>query len=74
MTLLPLDHGGDLDAAMLQYGGKEEDWLDLSTGINPEHYRLTQPFTKISRFHLNATYFIPSSIPPPIIPIILGLI
>ena len=40
MTLLPLDHGGDLDAAMLQYGGKEEDWLDLSTGINPEHYAI----------------------------------
>lgn len=30
-----LTHGGALQAAMLRYGGKREDWLDLSTGINP---------------------------------------
>ncbi|MCC7321819.1 MAG: threonine-phosphate decarboxylase [Rubellimicrobium sp.] len=28
------DHGGDLDAAMAQFGGPEADWIDLSTGIN----------------------------------------
>lgn len=30
------DHGGGLDAAMAQFGGSRSDWLDLSTGINPE--------------------------------------
>ena len=28
-------HGGDLDRAMARWGGAREDWLDLSTGINP---------------------------------------
>ncbi|WP_102961078.1 threonine-phosphate decarboxylase CobD [Mangrovicella endophytica] len=28
-------HGGALDAAIARYGGRREDWLDLSTGINP---------------------------------------
>lgn len=29
-------HGGGLTAAIAAYGGTVEDWLDLSTGINPE--------------------------------------
>ena len=29
-------HGGGLAGAMAAYGGRAEDWLDLSTGINPE--------------------------------------
>ena len=28
-------HGGGLAAAMAAFGGRMEDWLDLSTGINP---------------------------------------
>ncbi|MEM7067296.1 MAG: threonine-phosphate decarboxylase CobD [Pseudomonadota bacterium] len=28
-------HGGRLDAAIAEFGGSREDWLDLSTGINP---------------------------------------
>mgnify|MGYP005984248307 CR=1 FL=1 len=28
-------HGGRLDAACAQFGGGREEWLDLSTGINP---------------------------------------
>jgi len=28
-------HGGDLAAAVAAYGGACEDWIDLSTGINP---------------------------------------
>ncbi|MGB1033654.1 MAG: threonine-phosphate decarboxylase CobD [Primorskyibacter sp.] len=32
------DHGGDLDRAIAQYGGMPRDWLDLSTGINPDAY------------------------------------
>jgi cobalamin biosynthetic protein CobC len=32
------DHGGGLSAAIDQYGGQRTDWLDLSTGINPNPY------------------------------------
>ncbi|NIZ62513.1 threonine-phosphate decarboxylase [Sedimentitalea sp. CY04] len=32
------DHGGGLDAAVTLYGGTRSDWLDLSTGINPESF------------------------------------
>ena len=34
------DHGGGLDAARTIYGGARSDWLDLSTGINPQPYPL----------------------------------
>ncbi|WP_294644155.1 threonine-phosphate decarboxylase CobD [uncultured Aureimonas sp.] len=30
-----LVHGGALQAAIERFGGRREDWLDLSTGINP---------------------------------------
>lgn len=30
-----MKHGGDLTEAMRRYGGGEDAWLDLSTGINP---------------------------------------
>ena len=33
-----LEHGGRRRAAALQYGIAESDWLDLSTGINPDTY------------------------------------
>ena len=32
------EHGGDLDKAINKYGGKKEQWIDLSTGINPNSY------------------------------------
>ncbi|UYV37949.1 pyridoxal phosphate-dependent class II aminotransferase [Rhodobacteraceae bacterium D3-12] len=32
------DHGGGIDAAVARWGGAREDWLDLSTGINPVAY------------------------------------
>lgn len=32
---MTLQHGGALDAAIAEYGGRREEWLDLSTGINP---------------------------------------
>lgn len=32
------DHGGGLDDAILKYGGRRINWLDLSTGINPIPY------------------------------------
>lgn len=36
------DHGGNLDAAMAEFGGTRADWLDLSTGINPRSYPVPQ--------------------------------
>ena len=37
MDTLPL-HGGDLETASEHYGVALEQWIDLSTGINPESY------------------------------------
>lgn len=34
----PRDHGGNLDAARARFGGARDEWLDLSTGINPCPY------------------------------------
>ncbi|MEM9248932.1 MAG: threonine-phosphate decarboxylase CobD [Pseudomonadota bacterium] len=36
--LTPRLHGGDPSGAMERYGGAWDDWLDLSTGINPVPY------------------------------------
>ncbi|MEP2716792.1 threonine-phosphate decarboxylase [Pseudophaeobacter sp.] len=36
------DHGGNLSAAIAQYGGNRSDWIDLSTGINPAPYPLPE--------------------------------
>lgn len=33
-----IEHGGGLDRALAAFGGKREDWLDLSTGINAHDY------------------------------------
>lgn len=38
MPCKPRDHGGGLDAAMAKYGADRAAWLDLSTGINPVPY------------------------------------
>ncbi|WP_299048214.1 threonine-phosphate decarboxylase [uncultured Tateyamaria sp.] len=32
------DHGGGLDNAILTHGGRRSDWIDLSTGINPQPF------------------------------------
>jgi cobalamin biosynthesis protein CobC len=32
------DHGGNLDLACARFGGRIEDWIDLSTGINRRPY------------------------------------
>lgn len=34
------DHGGGIDAAVSRWGGEPDDWLDLSTGINPTPFPL----------------------------------
>jgi cobalamin biosynthesis protein CobC len=39
-----LDHGGNLAAAIAEFGGDAAHWIDLSTGINPNAY----PVGKIS--------------------------
>lgn len=33
-----IKHGGNIDKAISIYGGKVNDWIDLSTGINPDCY------------------------------------
>ncbi|MHB0772555.1 threonine-phosphate decarboxylase CobD [Bradyrhizobium sp. 5.13L] len=38
------EHGGNLDQAQQRFGGRAEDWIDLSTGIN----RLPYPVGEIS--------------------------
>lgn len=38
-----LSHGGDLAGAQARFGGRREDWLDLSTGINPAVYPFNWP-------------------------------
>jgi cobalamin biosynthetic protein CobC len=37
------DHGGNIGAALAQFGGQMEDWIDLSTGIN----RVAYPFVNV---------------------------
>jgi cobalamin biosynthetic protein CobC len=36
------EHGGDLAAAMARFGGGRADWLDLSTGINPNPWPMPE--------------------------------
>lgn len=38
-----LHHGGDIRAAARRYGIPEDQWLDLSTGINPDPWPLPSP-------------------------------
>lgn len=38
----PRDHGGNLSAAMAEFGGSRNGWMDLSTGINPHPYPLPE--------------------------------
>ncbi|WFU03727.1 threonine-phosphate decarboxylase CobD [Rhizobium sp. CB3171] len=42
-------HGGGITAAARLYGGQPEDWLDLSTGINPNPVAL--PEISVSAWH-----------------------
>ncbi|MDL2397712.1 threonine-phosphate decarboxylase CobD [Rhizobium mayense] len=42
-------HGGGITAAARLYGGRPEDWLDLSTGINPNPIAL--PEIPVSAWH-----------------------
>jgi cobalamin biosynthesis protein CobC len=35
-----LDHGGNLDLAQRRFGGRLDEWIDLSTGINRHPYSL----------------------------------
>jgi cobalamin biosynthesis protein CobC len=32
------EHGGNLDLALQRFGGRAQDWIDLSTGINRQPY------------------------------------
>jgi cobalamin biosynthetic protein CobC len=44
------DHGGNLDLAQKRFGGRLEDWIDLSTGINRQPY----PVPALQPRHWNA--------------------
>jgi cobalamin biosynthetic protein CobC len=44
------EHGGNLDHARWHFGGRAEDWIDLSTGIN----RLPYPVGEIAGHHWQA--------------------
>lgn len=44
------EHGGNLDLAQQRFGGRAEDWIDLSTGIN----RLPYPAGEIAAHHWQA--------------------
>lgn len=44
-----LEHGGDLVRASRQYGIPMEQWMDLSTGINPQGYPV--PEVPVSAWH-----------------------
>lgn len=35
-------HGGDLGPAIERFGGRPDDWLDLSSAVNPRPYTLTE--------------------------------
>ena len=39
----PPEHGGNLHAGIAQFGGERENWIDLSTGINPYSYPFVLP-------------------------------
>jgi cobalamin biosynthetic protein CobC len=45
-----IDHGGNLDVAQSRFGGRWEDWIDLSTGINRRPY----PIGEVPPHHWNA--------------------
>lgn len=42
-----LEHGGNLTLAAAQYGTPLTSWLDLSTGINPKNYPITDIATTV---------------------------
>jgi cobalamin biosynthetic protein CobC len=51
MTEKPmLEHGGNLDVAVQRFGGRVQDWIDLSTGINRQPY----PVGEVEPRHWNA--------------------
>ncbi len=37
------EHGGNLDQAIALFGGEKQQWIDLSTGINPYPYPFSPP-------------------------------
>jgi cobalamin biosynthesis protein CobC len=45
-----LDHGGNLDVALERFGGRLEEWIDLSTGIN----RCPYPVAELTPRHWTA--------------------
>ena len=51
-----LEHGGNLDSAIKDFGGNADGWIDLSTGINRQPYAVQRFRPGIGmRFRLNQT-------------------
>jgi cobalamin biosynthetic protein CobC len=44
------EHGGNIDLARQRFGGRAEDWIDLSTGVNRQPY----PVGEIDPLHWSA--------------------
>lgn len=40
--MMQIEHGGALDRTVAHFGGARSDWIDLSTGINPEVFPLPE--------------------------------
>ena len=49
MSVPRIAHGGGIAAAAARFGGLPEDWLDLSTGINPNPFAV--PAVDIAAWH-----------------------
>jgi cobalamin biosynthetic protein CobC len=49
-----MNHGGDLSEAIAHYGGAPQDWLDLSTGINPHPWPVAADLCALALQHLPA--------------------
>ena len=46
--MVTCEHGGNLDKAITQFGGNRKDWIDLSTGINPNSYPVSNLASDLS--------------------------
>ncbi|WP_164933746.1 threonine-phosphate decarboxylase CobD [Bradyrhizobium guangzhouense] len=67
------EHGGNLDLAQQRFGGRADDWIDLSTGINrlpypvgeiaPHHWQALPSHTEIEVLHLAAQHAYGTSAP-----------
>ncbi len=46
-----LDHGGNLKQAMAYFGGNRDEWHDLSAGLNPNFYPVSEHIVRAEDWH-----------------------